>query len=135
MSRSRTTVLVLSDNPHQDAQMIAWALSLVDRQLRRDGSRLREGLRSASVLPVSRPEHDSTGPDATFQRHHTDVADADPVSLLLTYEEAGARLGGVSARTVQRLVARGDLPASSIGRRRFIDPDVLAEYAANRKSA
>ncbi|WP_366929579.1 helix-turn-helix domain-containing protein [uncultured Thiohalocapsa sp.] len=53
---------------------------------------------------------------------------ADP--LLWSLDEAARQLGGVSVRTVQRLIQRRELPAVSVGRRRLVRPaDVRALIA------
>jgi len=43
------------------------------------------------------------------------AAQAQTQPLLVDYTEAGRLLGGVSSRTVSRLVASGDLPAVKVG--------------------
>ena len=54
----------------------------------------------------------------------------DHERLAYTLREAAEKLGGVSLRTVQRLVARGGLPAFRIGRRVLIASDALRLYVA-----
>ena len=51
--------------------------------------------------------------------------------LLLTYEDAGHLLGGLSARQVRRMVAQGTLSAVTVAdRARRIHIDEVTEYAA-----
>jgi excisionase family DNA binding protein len=53
----------------------------------------------------------TTLPSIDDPAHDPVVADV----LVVTYVDAGRRIGGVSKRTVQRLVASGALPAVDIG--------------------
>lgn len=50
--------------------------------------------------------------------------------LAYSLREAAEKLGGVSLRTVQRLVACGGLPAVRVGRRVLIAADALRRYVA-----
>lgn len=50
--------------------------------------------------------------------------------LAYSLREAAEKLGGVSLRTVQRLVARGGLPAFRVGRRVLIAAEALRRYVA-----
>ncbi|MGE0298349.1 helix-turn-helix domain-containing protein [Pseudonocardia sp.] len=75
--------------------------------------------------------HVSVAPSGPERPSVADVRPTpDPQPLLLTYAEAGTRLG-VSPRTARRLAASGDLRVRRIGRRRFIAADDLAEYVAS----
>ena len=52
--------------------------------------------------------------------------------LLWSLEEAARQLGGVSTRTVRRLIDSGDLTAVKVGRRITIPADVAREWVAKR---
>jgi len=52
--------------------------------------------------------------------------------LAYCYREAAEILGGVSIRSVQRLVARGALPVVRVFRRVLIPADALREFVAAR---
>ena len=55
------------------------------------------------------------------------------VMLLWSLNEAAQQLGGVSRRTVQRLIARGDLPVVRVGLRLVRVPsEAVREYVAAR---
>src|SRR6267142_512599 len=56
--------------------------------------------------------------------------------LAYSLQEAAAKLGGISVRSVQRLVAAGGLPSVRVGRRVLIAADALRQYvAASPKAA
>lgn len=55
------------------------------------------------------------------------------MSELLTLEQAGLRLGGVSKRTVQRLVADGQIRVVKIRRSTFVSLDELERYVKARQ--
>lgn len=63
------------------------------------------------------PTGDSSGP----------AGDDDLV--LLTYEQVARRLGGMSERTVRRLVSDGQLRAVNVGAKRRVHRDDLTEFA------
>ena len=50
--------------------------------------------------------------------------------LAYSIQEAAAMLGGVSARSVQRLIARGVLPCVRIGRRVLVGAETLRSFIA-----
>lgn len=55
------------------------------------------------------------------------------MSELLTLEEAGRRLGGVSKRTVQRLIADRQLKVVKVRRSSFVTLDELERYVKARQ--
>ena len=71
---------------------------------------------------------DTKGQSGTNQLLEDDIVDTEPVPIALTYDEAG-RLLGVSAKTVRRLVAAGELRAISVGSSPRIHREDLSEYA------
>lgn len=52
--------------------------------------------------------------------------------LLWTLDEAGRQLGGLSRRTVQRLISRGEIPFVRIGRSVRIPVEALQVFVAER---
>jgi excisionase family DNA binding protein len=56
------------------------------------------------------------------------------LTALLTTDQTAERLG-VSPRSVQRLIAAGELPVVRIGRSVRVDPGVLATFVRLRRSA
>jgi excisionase family DNA binding protein len=62
-------------------------------------------------------------------RHLVAVRGSDPRALLSLHEVADAL--GVSARTVARLTASGDLTSVRVGRRRLVRVADLADYVAH----
>ena len=63
------------------------------------------------------------------------VAPADDAPVRLIGEAEVARCLSVSARTVRRLVATGDLPSVLIGRARRVHVDDVDAYISKRKGA
>jgi excisionase family DNA binding protein len=57
-----------------------------------------------------------------------DLIPKPTTSLLLSFEQAGEQLG-VCAKTIQRLVERGQLMSIRIGKKRFIHIDEVARVA------
>ena len=55
------------------------------------------------------------------------------MSELLTLEEAGRRLGGVSKRTIQRLIADRQLKVVKVRRTPFVTIDELERYVKARQ--
>lgn len=53
--------------------------------------------------------------------------------LLWTIDETSRRLGGVSPRTVRRMIDRGELPAVRIGRRVMIPVEDVRDWLARQK--
>ncbi|MCL1860892.1 MAG: helix-turn-helix domain-containing protein [Proteobacteria bacterium] len=53
-----------------------------------------------------------------------------PDTLLWSIKEVGNQLGGVSARTVMRLIETGALPVCRVGRLVRVPPDAVREYVA-----
>lgn len=47
----------------------------------------------------------------------------------------GARMLGVSARTVRRMVGRGELPTVAIGGRRLLEPAALRDFIASHRES
>ncbi len=121
-------ILVLTDDPH-DAAIVSWALRLADRALRVDGSRLPVALQGLVPTHVP-PQAVTSGHERSFPQSVPSPADDASVTLLLTYDEAARRVP-TSESTIRRLVAKGDLPAVSIGRSRFVRPEDLAAYVAS----
>jgi excisionase family DNA binding protein len=50
--------------------------------------------------------------------------------LLWSFDEVARQLGGVSVRTVRRLVEAGELPACRVGRLVRIPPDAVRDYVS-----
>jgi excisionase family DNA binding protein len=72
----------------------------------------------------------------TSHRHHlkrSEAAEARIIAQLLTRSEAAAGLS-VSLRTIDNLVASGDLPAVKIGRAIRIRPSALDYFIEARES-
>lgn len=59
---------------------------------------------------------------------------SDAVPQILTKAEACERLR-VSLRTLDRLIARGELTTLKIGRRRFVRPSDLEDFLEQRAKA
>jgi excisionase family DNA binding protein len=90
------------------------------QRCRRDGLVLPVGLASALALARGRQRPPRFDPDG------------DPgEALLVTYEQAALVLA-VSKRTVERLVARGELPTVDVGGCRRIARDDLVAYVQTR---
>ncbi len=107
------------------------ALELYARRLKSDGC----------VLPPALVKLLGALNDASRRQQPTNLADDDGTqedqvmaSALLTYEEAAQRLR-CSERTVDRLVASGELKNVAIGRRRLIHSADLAEYVDSLRAA
>jgi excisionase family DNA binding protein len=111
-------IIVVTDDP-RDALRVAGALGLLERWCRTTGTRMPTGL--GPVVHVAAP---GTTPPAAAPT--PDIATAP---VLLTYREAASRLN-TSLRTVERLVARGELPGRRIGRRRYITPADIDAFVA-----
>ena len=54
--------------------------------------------------------------------------------LLYSLEDAARQLGGVSTRTVRRLIDRGDLAACRVGRRLMVVADSVESYVDDAMS-
>lgn len=54
--------------------------------------------------------------------------DGEPKRLLLPYDEARDKLGGISRTTLWELVNRGELIRVNVGRRGFITTKSVAAY-------
>ena len=57
-----------------------------------------------------------------------------PEALLWNLEEAARQLGGVSPRTVRRLIERGELPTVRVGARLLVPSGAVADWIANRQT-
>jgi excisionase family DNA binding protein len=107
-----------------DAAEAAAVLAYVGRLLTEARRRARANggswplvLESAWALASGRQEPPEVEPGAALRE-----------PLLVTYAEAG-RLLSVSERSVERLVARGELPVVEVGGSRRIQPGDLVEFA------
>jgi excisionase family DNA binding protein len=70
----------------------------------------------------------SGGQDVTNEPDDLDLSDDAGMSLAVDYRNAGRLLGGVSARTVRRLVDDGELRSVPVGARRVIPRTELVAY-------
>lgn len=91
------------------------------RQLTRAVASYCDGLRrnglpvDPDLIALRRSLEASTGQEWTALAESPDLPDGNAMPLLLTIEETRHQLGGVSARTVRRLLASGELAAVSVG--------------------
>jgi excisionase family DNA binding protein len=108
---------------------IVSALRGHEATLRRNGVRPREEL--LELLDLLLGCHEGT--NLAIEWRAADAGNAPPGRVMsnpLAVDTAeAARLLGVSARTVKRLIASGDIPSTTVGRRRLIDREVLEAMA------
>jgi len=67
-------------------------------------------------------------------RQTTNPAGPAESGALMTRDQAAAWLGGIHVRSLDRLRARGELPAVAIGRRWFYRPETLERYVRSREA-
>jgi excisionase family DNA binding protein len=103
-------MLVVNLSP-ADLAILRRALTAEARRCRQDGTKLSPGL--LEVLEMTRTANTGPPRPAVDLGHHP--GDAGPVTPLAVDYEDAARMVGVSARQVRRLVASGALPVVHIG--------------------
>src|SRR5919112_3697564 len=102
--------------------IVVMALVLGQRELRRNGTCPPSEFNELVAMLA-----DTTGPERT----ELDACEELPEPELVGYEEAGRRMG-LSARTVRRMVTRGELPAVRAGRRVLLRTTDLREFGVIR---
>ena len=111
---------------HLNAELrvaVVRALALYRRHLRFNGMRVPPGFDELTAMLDASPRPEPTQFGAT-------IGPPDPE--LVNYTEAGRRLGGVSTRTVERLIAAGQLEKVRVGRRALVRLADVRELGANR---
>jgi excisionase family DNA binding protein len=126
MNHEPPQLLVLSVDTRARV-LIAAALALGRRELRRSGTAVPSSFDELLSVLAARPEAAPSGQ----QRPQLDHNPPLPEPLLVDYREAARRLG-ISERTLRRRVASGDLRAVRIGRRALLRVSDLREYGTER---
>jgi excisionase family DNA binding protein len=109
--------------------LIAAALALGRRQLRANGTPVPDAFDELLGLLAARPD---TAPSGQ-QRPALDHVAPLPEPAFVDYEGA-ARLMGVSARTIRRRAASGNLHAIRIGRRVLLRVADLEQYGGTQRA-
>lgn len=121
-------MLVLDVDPWTAGHLAA-AIRAHRHRLRRDYLDCPAELEAIEVAATRRAR---TSQAATAVVEAAEHADGEPM-LLLTKETAAGALS-VSPRTIQRLIAAGELPTVAVGRSRRIHRDALDAFVARRAS-
>lgn len=123
--------MIIADLDAAERLHLAVALRDRDRVLRRNGSGLPPRLRQLAddiLRPGLRPEAARSGQDyGPGAAAGDDGRAASPMAVLLNADEAAARLR-ISARSLRRAAASGDLTSVAVNGRRKYRPGDLEAY-------
>lgn len=57
-----------------------------------------------------------------------------PTPCGYSLDQARAMLGGISAPTIHKIINNGELATYTVGRRRFVTSDAIADYVARHST-